>query len=294
METPVVLIGAGGMLATSIQRLVQQRGELNAWRFLSQSELDITVPDRVAETLDSLRPAWVVNASGYTNVDGAEADTEAAFGLNAHAVGTLAVACRQRQIRLLHYSTDYVFNGSASQPWKEDDPTGPLNVYGRSKLDGEIAVRESGVEHLLIRSSWLYAAHGRNFVRTILNRLQTAGNARVIDDQRGRPTSCDDLAAMTIDLMNAPCRGTMHVTNDGEASWFEFACAIRDMGAPDSIVEPCSTDAYPTAATRPRYSTLDLSRVRRALGRSPRHWRTALEPVVKALLADRHAERPRG
>lgn len=286
MTSRCVLLGADGMLALSLRRQVALRGSQGEWISLSRADLDITRPERLHAVLDQLAPQWVVNATGFTNVDGAESAQDDAFALNARAVGDLAGACAARSISLLHYSTDYVFNGHSDRPWREDDPTGPINVYGRSKLAGEQALRASGAEHLIIRSSWLYAAHGRNFVRTIASRLKSDGRVRVINDQHGRPTSCDDLAAMTLDLMNSACRGTIHAGNSGQATWYEFACAIRDQCVPDASVEPCPTSAYPTPATRPRCSTLDLSRLIATLGTPPRHWREALRDVLVALATE--------
>ncbi len=283
MTERVLVLGAGGMLATSLQCLAHDRADDDHWTFLTIDDLDITQPAQVANTLREHKPDWVINASGYTNVDGAESDALAAHLLNATAVGDVARACRTQGARFIHYSTDYVFNGVADRPWREDDPTGPINEYGRSKLAGELAVRESDAEHLIIRTSWLYAAHGRNFVRTILSRLRTAGQARVINDQRGRPTCADDLAAITADLMNSPFRGTIHAANDGETTWYEFACAIRDFGASGAVVDPCPTSDYPTPAARPQYSTLDLERVSALLDRRPRHWREALADVIRQL-----------
>jgi len=283
MTPRCVLLGADGMLAVSLRNLVRRRGEDRQWTPLTHADLDITQRDRVHAMLDRLAPTWVINATGYTNVDGAESAQDAAFALNAQAVGDLAQACATRSIALLHYSTDYVFNGDSDRPWGEEDPTGPVNVYGRSKLAGEQALRASGAEHLLIRSSWLYAAHGRNFVATIRRRLKADGRVRVINDQRGRPTSCDDLAALSLELMNTSFRGTIHACNSGEATWYELAGAIRDQFAPDALVEPCSTSAYTTPASRPRCSTLNLSRLVSTLGASPRHWRVALNDVLAAM-----------
>jgi len=281
-----VLLGANGMLAVSLRRLLARRGQEGQWTSLSHADLDITEQGRVHATLDELAPKWVINATGFTNVDGAENAQDAAFGLNAQAVGDLAAACAARSISLLHYSTDYIFQGDSDRPWREDDPTGPVNAYGRSKLAGEHALRASGAEHLIIRSSWLYAAHGRNFVRTIASRLKSDGRVRVINDQRGRPTSCDDLAAMSLELMNSTFRGTIHAANSGEATWYEFACAVRDQASPDAVVEACPTSAYPTPATRPRCSTLDLSRLISILGGPPRHWVEALRDVLVELPID--------
>ncbi len=283
MNGPILVLGAGGMLATSLAQRDTAALDDSAWTFLSQSDLDLTDAASVAAALDRLGPRWVINASGYTNVDGAESAVDEAFAINARAVGDLARLCARRSITLVHYSTDYVFSGRSDRPWREDDPTDPVNAYGRSKLAGEIALRESGVEHLLIRTSWLYAAHGRNFVRTIRDRLLSGRALRVVSDQRGRPTSADDLAAMTVELADRGVRGTIHVANEGETTWFEFAAAIRDACAPGGVVEPCATSEYPTPARRPACSTLDLSRLRACLGSRPRHWRDALADVLDRL-----------
>jgi len=286
MNDRITVLGAGGMLATSILHRATACGGDSDWTFLSQTDLDLTDARQTARMLDEQTPRWVINAAGYTNVDGAESDEREAMLVNGDAVGELARQCAARSIRLLHYSTDYVFNGRSDRPWREDDPTDPINVYGRSKLAGEIAVRESRVEHLIIRTSWLYAAHGRNFARTILDRLLNGRALRVIDDQRGRPTSADDLAAMTLELIRSDCRGTIHAANDGETTWCEFACAIRDACVPDGVVEPCASSEYPTPAQRPAYSTLDLTRLRSFLTSPPRHWRETLREVLAKLRAE--------
>ncbi len=283
MNGPTLVLGAGGMLATSLAHRAAASPDASAWTFLSQSDLDLTDAASIAGALDRLAPQWVINAAGYTNVDGAESAVDEAFAVNARAVGDLARLCAARSIALVHYSTDYVFSGRSDRPWREEDPTEPVNAYGRSKLAGEIALRESGVEHLLIRTSWLYAAHGRNFVRTIRDRLRAGRALRVVSDQRGRPTSADDLAAMTVELIARGVRGTVHAANEGETTWFEFALAIRDACAPGAVVEPCATSEYPTPARRPASSTLDLARLRASLDRPPRHWRLALADVLEQL-----------
>ncbi len=287
MNDRIVVVGAGGMLATSLLHHVTTAADATRWLFLSQNDVDITDARRFASMLDAARPAWIVNASGYTNVDGAESAEDDAMRINAAAVGELARQCAARSIRLVHFSTDYVFSGDSGRPWREDDPAAPVNAYGRSKLAGEIALRESGAEHLLIRTSWLYAAHGRNFVRTVLDRLRAGKGLRVVSDQRGRPTSADDLAAMTIELMERGVRGTIHAANAGETTWYDFACAIRDEYVPGGAVEPCATIEYPTPARRPAYSTLDLARLTSHLAAPPRHWRAALRDVLAILSAAR-------
>lgn len=287
MNDRIVLLGAGGMLAASMLSRVRAAGDASRWVFLSQGDVDITDARQVESMLDAVGPCRVVNAAGYTNVDGAERAESEAMRVNAEAVGELARRCAARSIGLVHFSTDYVFNGRSDRPWREDDPVDPVNAYGRSKLAGEIALRESGAEHLLIRTSWLYAAHGRNFVRTILDRLRAGRALRVVSDQRGRPTSADDLAAMTLELMERGVCGAIHAANEGEATWYEFACAVRDECVPAGVVEPCATSEYPTPAARPAYSTLDLTRLTSHLAAPPRHWREALRDVLEKLRADR-------
>jgi dTDP-4-dehydrorhamnose reductase len=226
--------------------------------------------------------AAVINCTGWTNVDAAEAQEEEATLINGHAVGQLAERCKELGAVLVHYSTDYVFSGDASEPYAIDHPRAPLNAYGRSKAVGELLLEQSGAEHLLIRTSWVYAPWGKNFVRTIVGAAQKRPTLRVVNDQLGRPSSAEQLAETSLALLGAGARGTFHGTDAGACTWFELArTAVRLAGLP-AQVDPCSSSEYPSPARRPSYSVLDLSRTEAVIG--PRKsWQESLASVVPRL-----------
>jgi dTDP-4-dehydrorhamnose reductase len=225
---------------------------------------------------------WVVNCTAWTDVDGAETHEAQALAVNGDGVGALARRCTAARAKLVHYSTDYVFAGTASQPYPVDAPLAPINAYGRTKAAGERQIAESGCQHLIVRTSWLYAPWGRNFVRTIAQASSQREGLRVVDDQRGRPTSVQYLAATTAAVLSSGGGGIFHVTDGGECTWFEFAAAIAARVSPACRVEPCTTSEYPRPAKRPAYSVLDLSRTEALVGPMP-PWQTNLQAVLDQL-----------
>ena len=260
---PVAVIGSGGMLGTAWRELLDQQNISHARLDLPHFDLlnEITWPAHLPE-----RGGTVINCAAYTDVDGAEADEAAATELNGHAVGKLAQWCAQRDTLLVHYSTDYVFSGSADQPYPVDAPTGPIGAYGRSKLIGEQQLAESGCRHLLIRTSWLYAPWGKNFVITMHNLTRDRDELKVVHDQRGRPTSAQHLAAATLGLIEADQAGTFHLTDGGQCTWYELTRHIAEANGATCDIQPCSTDEFPRPAPRPTYSVLDLGRAESVLG----------------------------
>jgi dTDP-4-dehydrorhamnose reductase len=206
--------------------------------------------------------------------------------INGTGVGELAQCCRRAGATLVHYSTDYVFNGQASQPYPTDHPHDPCNAYGRSKALGESLLLASGCRHLLVRTSWLYAPWGKNFVRTIAGLVRTRPSLKVVDDQRGRPTSAEHLAAMTLVLLQHEATGIFHVTDAGECTRCDFAGAIatfvRQQHGSAAIIEPCSSDQYPRPARRPAYSVLDIAQTQSLLGPMPA-WQDNLRIVMGRL-----------
>ena len=224
----------------------------------------------------------------HTDVDGAETDESTATLINGHAVGALAARCREIGATLVQYSTDYVFNGRASEPYPVDCFRDPVNAYGRSKAVGEELLEQSGADFLLIRTSWLYAAHGKNFVRTIARACLERPSLRVVNDQRGRPTSADQLVNITERLLAAGKRGVFHGCDDGECTWFEFAQSIVNRINPECQVEPCKSDEFPRPAARPAYSVLDLSKTTAAIGPITQ-WRDALGETLEIVARERTA-----
>jgi dTDP-4-dehydrorhamnose reductase len=274
----VLVTGAGGMLARALLHELVSRGHEAAG--FHRYELDVTSADAVSAAIEGLRPDAVVQCAAYTKVDDAESHEALAFAVNADATANVARACRSVGARLVYPSTDYVFNGSAAAPYTPDTPVSPINVYGRSKLAGEVAARGAG-DALVVRTSWLYGPGGRNFVDTIVARARAGAPLRVVNDQRGAPTATPDIARMMVLLLerDAPA-GIYHATNAGETTWYGLACAALDLAGVDAQIEPCRSAEFVTAARRPMYSVLDCSGTYEMTGPAP-HWREALAAVLK-------------
>ncbi len=273
-----LLLGAGGMLAHDLAATVPPRMTLVPF---TRSELDITDARALAAAVGSVRPDVIVNAAAYTAVDRAEAERDVAFRVNAEAVGELGRVAESVGARVIHFSTDYVFDGLATQPYREDAPTSPLNAYGASKLAGERALRNSGVQYLVIRTQWLFGVHGRSFPKTMFERANAGLATRVVADQTGRPTFSRHLARATWQLIDRCALGVVNVTNDGEATWFDVALHVfTSLGRPE-LVTPCTTHDYPTPARRPRYTALDTGRLESWLGTPMPTFRTALDDFLK-------------
>ena len=273
-ERPVVVLGAGGMLATAVVDALEERGQ--HYIALSERDLDITVEGRVAGLLKGFRPRAVINAAAFTDVDGAESNREQAYAVNALGAGNVARVARGIGATMIHISTDYVFDGTKDGAYTPDDATNPINLYGAGKLEGERLVQSAAKDHLIVRTSWLFGPAGKNFVTTML-RLGSARDAlKVIDDQRGCPTYTRHFAEGILTLFEKGARGIFHLTNDGSCSWFEFAREIFSQRGMDVRVEAIPTEQYPTPAARPRNSVLDSSKANDILGGPLPLWQTAL------------------
>ncbi len=279
MTTPrnILLIAPQGMLGRAWRlHLENVRGVRP--RFGKRPDFDITDPASVRRHVTP-DVDIVINCCAYTNVDAAEEHEDEATAVNGTGVGDLADACRDAGALLAHYSTDYVFNGEATAPYPVDAPIEPVNAYGRSKAVGERLIRESGCDHLILRTSWLYAAWGKNFVNTITKYAKERDSLKVVDDQRGRPTSCPHLAATSMKLIDADARGTFHVTDGGACTWYDFAKVIAGHANPSCQVNPCTSAEYPLPAKRPGYSVLDLSATEASVGQMP-PWEENLKAVL--------------
>ena len=278
-ERSLLILGASGMLGRAWVELARERGIpcVEATR----PSFDLARPEAIEETVRGPLRA-VINCAAYTDVDGAEADEATATEINGHGVGRLVDRCDALSVPLVHYSTDYVFDGRAEAPYAVDHPTDPINAYGRSKLVGEERVRASKGPHLVIRTSWVYAPWGKNFVRTIAKLAKERESLRVVNDQRGRPSSAEQLARTSLALLEADEQGIFHGTDGGECTWFDFATAIAAAVNPGCRVEPCTSAEFPRPAKRPAYSVLDVSGTEAAIGRlTP--WSEALADVLGRL-----------
>lgn len=304
----ILLCGGNGQVGRELRRSLAPLGEVMAstrdgrLEDGSRCELaDFDQPQTLGSLIARIAPDIVVNAAAYTAVDRAQSEPEAAFRINADAPRAIAGACARHDALLVHYSTDYVFDGRAMRPYHEEDATAPLGVYGASKLAGEEAIRASGARHLILRTAWVYAAHGRNFLRTMLRLAGGRDPLRVVADQVGAPTSAALIADASAALLRRPCdrSGTWHLTAAGQTSWAGFAEAIvagahaRGLVAHRPRVVPIATADYPTAAARPAYSVLDCARLERDFGIALPLWRAGLDRVLDELLDGEGAAAPR-
>lgn len=292
----LLLLGGNGQVGRELRRTLPALGHVVvATRAGAEGELaaDFDAPDSVGELVRRIAPDVVVNAVAHTAVDRAESEPDAAFRVNALAPAAIAQACAATGALLLHYSTDYVFDGSASRPYREDDVTAPLGVYGASKLAGEEAVRASGARHAILRTAWVYAAHGKNFLHTMLRLASERDELRVVADQIGAPTPAAWIADASARIVahGVPASGTWHLVAAGETSWHGFAEAIIDEALAAGLlarrprVLPITTADYPTPARRPAYSVLDTTRLHRDFGIAAPEWRDGLHAVIEGLAA---------
>jgi dTDP-4-dehydrorhamnose reductase len=276
----ILLIGALGMLGRDLQPILSDQQEVIGRDI---EDLDITDPVQTEKEIRLLRPQVVINAAAFTDVDGCESQRERAFSVNADGAGHIARGCRSAGSRLIHLSTDYVFDGTSRIPYSEEAPPSPINVYGESKLQGEKAVQEAEGNYLILRTAWLYGKHGKNFVDTILRLASQQEELRVVDDQRGSPTFTRDLSRAIAQLLDKEVRGILNVTNSGSCTWFEFARKILEMRKPrnDRLrLTPISSEELARPAPRPANSVFDCSRFEKLTGSKMRPWEEALQAYL--------------
>ncbi|MDI9240833.1 dTDP-4-dehydrorhamnose reductase [Lysobacter sp. LF1] len=291
----LLVVGANGQVGNALLRALAPLGEVIATTRSGQLDdgsacerLDLADVEAIAPLVQRLRPDAVVNAAAYTAVDRAEDDRAAAFIANADAPARLAQACAAQDIALVHYSTDYVFDGRGTRPYREEDPTAPLGVYGESKLAGEAGIARSGARHLILRTAWVYGLHGHNFLRTMLRVGAEREELRVVADQRGCPTPAWLIAETTARILRQgiAASGVRHLVAAGETTWHGFAEAIFDEAVAQGLlarrpkVVAIATSEYPTRATRPAYSVLDTARLRGEYGLALPDWRDALHRTL--------------
>jgi len=291
--TRVLLLGAGGQLGMELKRKLGGESELTA---LARTDLDFTDEDAIRAAVRLTKPEIVVNAAAYTAVDKAESESELCAQVNAVAPGVIADEIGKTNGWLIHYSTDYVFDGSGNKPWLESDATGPLGVYGQTKLDGELAIAATGCRHVILRTSWVYAAEGRNFLHTMLRLGKEREQLKIVDDQIGAPTTAEALTEATQVVLrrlissktSASPAGVYHLTCGGSTSWCGFAKAIFEAFSSRQRVPevlPIPSEAYPTPAKRPRNSRLCCDKFFGQFGYCMPEWQDALRDVASTLLA---------
>jgi dTDP-4-dehydrorhamnose reductase len=302
-DRPIVVLGAEGQVGRETLPLLREHGMVVG---LTRADLDLANPDSIRTTVRRLNPRWIVNAAAYTAVDKAESDPRTAFAVNAEALGVLGEEAFRLGVPMVHFSTDYVFDGSGSDPWVEADPMNPLSVYGASKLAGERALAASGAAHFIFRTSWVFGTHGKNFLLTILKLAREREELKIVDDQYGAPTWSRNLAqlsAQSVAYCEAEARrnrvrpdealqtigGIYHACSGGFTSWFGFATEIlriEQAAHPGRVLArltPIDSAAYPTAAERPKNSRLSCEKLRRAMGFEMPSWEEATAQAIQHL-----------
>jgi len=282
-----LVTGAAGQLGRETVLALQAAGEDVIG--IDRQELDFSQPDQVAEGIAAHRADWVINCAAYTHVDKAEQEQELAFRVNRDSAKAVAEGVASYGGRLLHVSTDFIFGGEQSHPYAEDDPAHPVGVYGQSKWEGEQAVQAVMPDAVILRTAWVYGSHGHNFVKTMLRLAAEREELRVVDDQIGTPAWTADITRALLSLIEVDARAVFNFTNEGVASWYDFASEIiavaRDLGFPLKVkkISPIPSVDFPTPATRPAYSVLSKVRIRQVLDYPIPHWRDSLREMMQGL-----------
>lgn len=288
----ILVTGANGQLGTELRNAAAACDDrfiftdVNSLPGIETVYLDITNIEAIRLICESEKVDVLVNCAAYTDVDRAESDMEAADSLNHGAAGNLAAVAAERGATLIHISTDYVFHGDGCIPYTEDSPTEPLGVYGATKLMGEQAVIGSGCAYIIFRTAWLYSPYGKNFVKTIRSLTAEKDSLKVVFDQIGSPTSASDLAGLITGIIDGRMldrTGIYHYSGEGVCSWYDFACAIRDLSGNVCDIAPCRSSEYPSKASRPHYSVLDKTKVKTVFGVSVPHWHESLRKCIGRL-----------
>lgn len=280
----VLITGASGQLGKCLQKHSKQLSEID-FLFESSQNLDITSEKDLEIYFEKHQPDFCINCAAYTNVEGAESEEELAFKVNYEAVKLIAKHCNVYHTKLIHISTDYVFDGNKFSPYRESDSENPVNIYGASKLQGEMAISESMDNYFILRTSWLYSEFGHNFFNTILKKAEDQQDLNITTEQIGTPTNANDLAKFILNLIqfNSDAYGLYHYSNQGEATWYDFARLILEERKLDNKVKLEATFSYPTKAMRPKFSVLDKSKVMTAFGVHIPHWRQSLVSLLKEI-----------
>ena len=280
----VLLTGANGQLGRCIKDAASDFPQCDIF-FASRQELDIEDHAGVQDFFRNNTFDYCINTAAYTNVEKAENESDAAYSLNAKAVKNLAEACNENDTALIHISTDYVFDGKSSRPYKETDTTNPINVYGASKLLGEQYIQSTCHKHFIIRTSWLYSQYGHNFLNTILNHAKLSRDLTITTEQTGTPTNANDLAGFVLSIIQSGSTdyGLYHFSNEGEATWYEFAKKILEFSGQLETINLAETNHYATAANRPEYSILNKSKICKTFNVTMLDWNDSLKRVMARL-----------
>ncbi len=282
---PLILVtGSNGQLGKELKRLEARYPQFE-FLFLSREDMPVHHFEMVRHYFSVYKPDYVINCAAYTAVDRAESEKDNAFRVNGEAVGVLATLCREYDSKLVHISTDYVFDGTATKPYKEDDPVNPQSIYGASKLEGEKHAMQLNPDTLVIRSSWLYSRYGKNFVKTMRKLMSEKEEIHVVNDQVGSPTYAADLAEVILQIIQSGkwVPGIYHFSNEGQVSWYDFAVAIREQTGSSCRIHGIPSASYPVAAKRPFFSVLDKSKICITYGIQLHGWKERLKSCLKQM-----------
>lgn len=284
MFNKILVTGSNGQLGNELRELASSFPQYE-FIFTDVAELSITDSAAVDKMFQELKPAYLINCAAYTAVDKAESEKELNNQINGMAVGILASACQQTGTKLIHISTDYVFNGNASHPLTEDDEVDPVNAYGASKLLGEQLVFENNSQSIIIRTSWVYSFYGNNFVKTMRRLMKERESIGVVNDQVGSPTYAADLAQAVLQIISSGrwVPGIYNFSNEGVISWFDFANEIKRLIGSSCVVNPLSTEQFPTPARRPKYSVLNKTKIQQTFSIQLRDWKESLKKCINKL-----------
>lgn len=285
MEKPVILVtGSNGQLGKELQQLADAYPQYR-FVFASREDLKLHHYGLVENFFIATKPQYCINCAAYTAVDKAESEQDMAMLVNGEAVGHLAAICNKYDTKFIHISTDYVFNGESETPYKEDDDTGPINTYGRSKLLGEQLCMKEDADAIIIRTAWVYSSFGHNFVKTMMRLMNERNELNVVADQIGSPTCAADLAKAILDIISSGKweSGIYHYSNEGKISWYEFALAIQEITGSKAIVHPIETAQYPTPAKRPHYSLLNKDKIKSTYSINVPEWKESLQRCIAIL-----------
>ena len=293
MRKKILVTGANGQLGMELQQLAPAYPGFD-FVFTTREQLPFDDPNAIGRFVSELKPQYLINCAAYTAVDKAESEKDLAYTVNATAPGIMADACRTNNIQFIHVSTDYVFKGNGSSPYKEDDKTDPVNFYGASKLEGEQMVTKNDPGAIIIRTAWVYSEFGKNFVKTMIRLMADKEQIGVVSDQYGTPTYAADLADAIMkiililenradDIQHNGHGGIFHFSNEGQITWYEFAVAVKELTASNCKVNPITTADYPTPAKRPAYSVLDKNRIRDTFNIPIRDWKESLTVCLEKI-----------
>lgn len=282
MLKKIIVTGANGQVGRELLQLSTSYPGFD-FVFTTRHELSLDNPDVIAHFIEENQPHCFINCAAYTAVDKAESEKELAYKINAEAPGIIATACKKKNVRLIHISTDYVFNGLGKTPYKEDDITDPVNLYGATKLEGETKVMQFNPESIIIRTAWVYSVFGNNFVKTMLRLMGERDQINVVSDQFGTPTYAADLAEAILQIISSEQwnAGIYHFSNEGNISWYDFAVAIKEVSGSSCKVNPITTSEYPTPAKRPYYSVLDKTKIQQTFHVPIKDWKTSLSVFME-------------